>query len=469
MKVVIIGGGPGGYTAAVRSAQNGFETTLIEKANLGGTCLNWGCIPSKIFRRSADFADDMKKSARLGFALEHLPTISMDVLQARKENILSSQRKGIASLLAHHNVTVLSGDAVIGKENSVAVTVEDGSVVTVPYDKLIVATGSTPVNIPAFPFDSENVLSSNDVLGLQDVPESAIIVGGGVVGCEFAFILSALGTKVTVVEALDRVLSLPGIEKASSKVIEISMKKHGIRLLTKKLVRSVTSKNGTCVVDVASTDTEQDQVTTLEAQKVIVVVGRAPATKELGIEEVGVELSRGFIPVSETMQTANPDIYAIGDVAWAPGKAMLAHVASTEAGIAVEAIAGGNRAMSYRAVPSGIFTAPEVGNVGMTEEEAKQQGIAATSAKVLFRTLGKVQVLGELDGHAIVTVEEGSGNILGVQLVGAHATDLIAEAGILVEKKMTLHDVCDTIHAHPTVSEIMLEVCLKAAGTPLHG
>ena len=468
MKIVTIGGGPGGYTAAIRAAQQGHESILIEKAHLGGTCLNQGCIPSKIFRRTADVADDLKGLVALGFDAPADSQVSMPGLQKRKSTIIGGQRKGIAALLDHSGVTLIQGTAAFAAPGSLNVTTEAGTE-NITYDRAIIATGSRPVDIPAFPVDGEHILSSDHFLDLEALPQSALIVGGGVVGCEFAFILASFGVKVTVVEALDRVLCLPGISRETSRLVEVAMKKKKIKPLCKQMLQGVEIMDGRCRARLVD-GKDPEKTRSLEVDKVIVTVGRVPVTDRLGLENIDVKTEKGFIPVDDRLATAVPDVWAIGDAAWAPGKPMLAHVASREAEVAVAAICGDTEAVvSYRAVPAGIFTAPEVAAVGMSHAEALDAGIPAKCTKSLFRTLGKVQALGKLDGHAMVTFHEETHEILGVELAGAHATDIIAQAALAVEKKLTLEDIVDTIHAHPTVAEVMMEVCMKALDRPLHG
>ncbi|MCG8632392.1 MAG: dihydrolipoyl dehydrogenase [Desulfobacterales bacterium] len=468
MKIIVVGAGPGGYTAGIRAAQKGHDVVVIEDRDLGGTCLNHGCIPSKIFRRSADIADDLKHMKGYGFEADEVPQFSMAALQNRKQRIVATQQKGIQALLKNNTVTLVRGRASLGPDRAVTVDMEEGGKEILEYDRLILATGSRPSALPFAPFDGDHILSSDHVLGMTQLPDTAVIVGGGVVGCEFAFILSSLGVKITVVEALDRMLCLPGISPATSRVVEVSMKKNKIRPLCNSLVKNISVAGGICRVAVGSVK-QPDKHQVIEAQKVIVVAGRKPSTRGLNLEQAGIATQKGFVPVTPSMETRVENIYAIGDLAWAPGKQMLAHVAAREAEVAVDAICGRKTAMSYRAVPSAIFTSPEVACVGMTRDQALEEGRAASETRVMLRTLGKIQALGKLDGHAIVTFDQLTHEILGVELAGAHATDIIAEAGLAVEKRLTLEDICHTVHAHPTVAEIMMEVCEKAKGTPLHG
>ena len=283
MRVVILGGGPGGYTAAVRAAQNHHETTLIEAAHLGGTCLNQGCIPSKIFRRTADMADDMASCHQMGFEGGELPKVSMGALQKRKSAVIQSQRRGLESLMKHHGIQVLQGHGSCEAPGKIRVATPSGESVSVPYDRLIIAAGSVPVDLPHCPADGETVLTSDHLLDLETLPASALVVGGGVIGCEFAFILSSFGVKVSVVEAKERVLSLPGISKETSRLVETAMKKRKIKPLCGRLVRSIEKENGLCHVHLESAVTPGKEES-VAVEKVFTMVGRSAASKALGLD-----------------------------------------------------------------------------------------------------------------------------------------------------------------------------------------
>lgn len=473
-KIVVIGAGPGGYVAAVRAAQLGGQVTVVEKEHPGGTCLNWGCIPSKILRASADTLESARHAAEFGISISGEVGVDMAGVQKRKDRILATQRKGIQALLGHNNVSLAVGTASVVEPGLVRVVSAEGEQ-DLPYDRLILAMGTSPLSIPSFPFDHDVVISSNDGLSLTEVPESVVIVGGGVIGSEFAFILQALGSKVTVVEAMDRILPLPSVDKECSKVIQRCMKKKKIKLLNDRAVKSVDKQDGKALVTVgASPFLADDQAAKVKEQqitadKVLVVVGRKANSVDMGLEKLGLNMDeRGWISVDDRMRTNVDGVYAIGDII-GPSRPMLAHSASMEGMVAAENCLGGDRTMSWDCVPGGIFTAPEVGNVGLSEEQAREQGYEVRAETVLLRTLGKAQVLGELDGFVKIVADAATDRVLGVHIVGAHATDLIAEAGLAVNNGLTVAQVADTIHAHPTLGEGMFEAALKVAGKALHG
>ncbi len=471
IKVIIIGAGPGGYVAAVRAAQNGCDVTVIERENVGGTCLNYGCIPSKIMKVTADLYDKFGHSGKFGIELDGAVSVNMRKLMDRKKSVLETQSKGILGLFKHHGIHYVLGEAVIEKEGIVSALEAGGDKQDYTYDKLIIATGTSPLNIGAFPFDGVNILSSDDILSLEAVPESMVIVGGGVIGCEFAFILSALGTKVTLVEAMDRILPLPSVDESCSKIIQREMKKRKIKFYTDQAVEKVeTGDDGVRVFVGKSPFSEKTKKpVTIEAEKMAVCIGRSPNSRGIGLDKIGVGLDeRGWISVNDRMETSVKGVYAIGDIT-GPARVMLAHVASTEGEVAVDNLLGAEKEMTYDAVPGGIFTMPEVGNVGLTETQAKDQGYNVNADTSLFRTLGKAQVTDELAGEAKIVSDADTGKILGVHITGPHATDLIAEGTLAITNGLCVKDLVQTIHAHPTLSEIMLEAAFKVDGRALHG
>lgn len=474
-RVVVLGAGPGGYVAAVRAAQLGAEVTVVEAHKVGGTCLNYGCIPSKILKKTADMLEEFHKAKAFGINVSGEATCDMEGLMARKEQVVGSQSKGILGLLKKHGIRYVEGTARIAKPGLAVVTDEANETEEIAWDKLILATGSRPLSIPTFPTDGRDIISSDEVVALQSVPESITIVGGGVIGCEFAFILDALGAKVTLVEGLDRVLPLPSVDEECSKVLLREMKKRKIKVLVNRTVESVTKAEGRLNVTIgpspfAKNLKEKDRQPVYEsADKVLVCIGRKPNTDGLGLEEIGVKLDqRGWVIADEKMQTAARNVYAIGDVL-GPAKVMLAHVASTEGEIAAENIMGASKTMRYDVIPGAIFTMPEVANVGLSETQAKETNENIRADSVLFRTLGKAQVIGEIAGFAKIISDKASGKILGAHIVGPHATDLIAEATLAIRTGATVKALSETIHAHPTLAEVMLEVSFKALDLPLHG
>lgn len=476
VKIAILGAGPGGYIAAIRAAQVGADVTLIEEENVGGTCLNWGCIPSKVLITTAELLEKMRKADAFGIAVEGNIRPDMPRLIQRKNKVIQDQSKGILDLLKHHRIRYVKGTGSIKGKGLAVVRLQEGPEREVPWDKLILATGTRPFPLPGIPFDGEKVLSSNHALDLHDVPESIVIVGGGVIGCEFACLLSALGSKVTLIEALSRLLPLPSVDEDCSKVLHREMKKRKINFMVNHTLEGLSGENAKLRVAVApsrfggSPAGSNDKSLVVIADKILVCIGRTPNSTTLeGAGLLGVKTDeKGWVATNQRMETSAPDVYAIGDLL-GPSKIMLAHVASAEGVVAAENAMGGERDMDYSAVPGAIFTSPEIANVGLTEAQALEQGCEVRSDTVLFRSLGKAQVLGEIAGEAKIVSEKDSGRILGVHLIGPHATDLIAEATLGVRMGATVQDLADTIHAHPTLAEIMMETSLKAMDRSLHG
>jgi dihydrolipoamide dehydrogenase len=474
LRIAVLGAGPGGYIAAVRAAQMGARVTVVEKEALGGTCLNRGCIPSKIMKTTAALLERVKGAADFGVRCGGPVEADMPRLVARKNRIVASQVKGIQGLLAHHRIQVVHGDGRIEKFGVLSVHGKDGTEETIHWDRLIIATGSEPFALPGMPFDGERIVSSDHIWDLAEIPASMLIVGGGVIGCELAYIFSSLGSRVTVVEALDRVLPLPVVDEDCSKTLFREMKKRKIRILLNQTLKTV-EKEGTKITALitpspsAADNSQTKEVRMEDLNKVLVSVGRKPCTEGIGLENIGVKTDdRGWIIADERMETNISGVYAIGDVI-GPDKAMLAHVASTEGRLAAENAGGGDMRMNYDVVPSVIFTAPEVACVGMSEKMAADRGLPVRAETVLFRTVGKAQVIGEIAGQAKVVFNSEDGKILGFHLVGPHVTDLIAEGTLAVKTGCRVDDIAGTIHAHPTLAEIMAEVALKAIDQPLHG
>ena len=474
-KIAVLGGGPGGYVAAVRAAQLGAEVTLIEKGPLGGTCLNWGCIPSKVMQTTAGMLRRFRRCEEFGITVEGTPAVDMAALMARKEKIVATQVRGIENLLKHNGVAYIKGTGTVESKGSLNVVTAQGDALNVAWDALVISTGSEPLEIPAFPFDGQKVISSADALSLDAVPESMVIVGGGVIGCEFACILADLGSRVTVVEALDRLLPLPSVDAGCSKVLQREMKKKKIKFLLDKTVTAVDKNTAKPTVSIGpspfaqNTREKDSQPLQVEADKVLVSIGRKSNAPGIGLENIGLELDeKGWIRTDDHLKTSVENVYAIGD-ALGPEKIMLAHVASAEGIVAAENAVGGDRKMNYNAVPGAIFTSPEVADVGLTEDQAREKGLNVRADTVLFRTIGKSQVIGELAGEAKIVSDAQNGRVLGVHIIGPHATDLIAEGTLAVTTGCTVQDLAETIHAHPTLAEVTLETAFKAIGKALHG
>jgi dihydrolipoyl dehydrogenase len=474
IRIGIIGAGPGGYIAAIRAAQLGAEVLLFEQEEVGGTCLNWGCIPTKTLRTTAEVLDQFHRARELGIDLEGGFKPNLDRIRTRKNEVIQILVQGIRKILGSYKIQPVSGQAFLSDPRMIKVRDSQGGEQKFPVDKIILAPGSRPMAFPAFPFDGIHILSSNDALNLKTIPESILIIGGGVIGCEFAFIFQALGSQVTVVEALPRVIGLPSVDGDCSTVLQREMKKRKIRLYLDKTVEQTEIQNGRVkvtigpsplLVEVKEKDKKPIEV---EVRQVLVSIGRQSNTKALGLKALGLELDPlGWIRANERLETNIPGIYAIGD-ALGPSKIMLAHVATTEGILAAENIMGRNRTMNYEVVPSGIFTFPEVANVGLTESQANARGLEVRADSFPFRALGKPQAMGEIVGQVKIISERQSLKIVGVHIAGPHATDLIAEGTLAIQMGATVEDLARTIHAHPTLAEAVMETAHQALGTGLH-
>lgn len=470
MQIAILGAGTGGYVAAIRAAQSGASVTLVEKGPIGGTCLNWGCIPSKIFKQTADTLGVIRTAGEFAIAAGTAARCDMPALVARKERIIDIQAGGIRNLLQKHGVRVVTGTGRISAMHELAVAAATGEELEIAWDRLIVATGSRPAPIAAFPFDSRRILSSDDIFSLQSIPESLAIVGGGVIGCELACIFAGLGSRVTLIEAMDRILPLPSVDEDCGKLLLREMKKQKIRVLPGATVLSATPVGERIELRVGPAGADSSARLQPEScDKVLVSIGRIPNSAGIGLERIGVDCdARGWVVADAQLRTSNPEVYAIGDIL-GPARIMLAHVASTEGEIAAANCLGADREMAYDIVPGAIFTMPEIATVGLTETEAAARGCRFRADTVHFRTLGKAHVIGEIAGFAKIVTDQPSGRILGVQITGPHATDLIAEAVLAMRSGTTIRQLAETIHAHPTLAEIMLETAFKAVDRPLHG
>jgi dihydrolipoamide dehydrogenase len=466
-KITIIGGGPGGYTAAFEAAGSGAAVTLIEASHMGGTCLNWGCIPTKTFKASADALETARRLEEFGITGPCDPKADMPAIVARKEKVISILRGGLEKTCSSLGINLVYGRGEVVSAGLVKVLTRDGENMEIKGDQVIIATGSRHLDLPCLPVDHKRIINSDDALELGFVPQRLLVVGAGVIGSEFAFIFRSFGSEVTVVEGLDRVLPMPSIDADLSRLMHREMKKKGIRTeLCRTAVKAESSDDGVSVVlgpspfvenIPASARTEK----TIEVDAVLVAVGRVPGTKELGLETAGVKTDRqGWIEVDEHCRTSVPGIYAIGDVL-GPSKIMLAHVAVMEGLVAAGNCLGQDKVMSYDVVPSAIFTSPEVATVGLTEAQAREQGYNVTCTKTLFRELGKAQAMGKISGEFKLIVDADTGRLLGAHLAGAHVSDIIAEPTLAMSLKAGVHDIARTIHAHPTLAEGLFEAAHK--------
>jgi dihydrolipoamide dehydrogenase len=447
---VVIGAGVGGYPCAIKLAQLGKKTLLVERDRIGGTCLNWGCIPSKAIIQAADFYERTKKAAgEMGIEGTAQSRLDMRKLQAWKNKVVERLTGGIAQLLKGNKVEILEGRArFLGKGTALEV---DGQ--RIEPRAVVIATGARPVEIPGIPIDERRVLSAKGALDLAEVPATLVVVGGGAIGLELGTAYAKLGSKVTVVEMLDTVLF--GVEPELVRWVVRKLNALGVEILTGAKVTGL-DKNGVRVGE-----------RTIEAEKILVSIGFKPNSEGLGLEDLGVARDgRGHIAVNERMETNVPGIYAIGDVTGAP---YLAHRATKMGIVAAEAIAGKKTAFDARAVPAGIFTDPEIGTVGLTEEQARKKGLSVKVGKFPFSALGKAQIHDyPAPGVVKIVADAGSGLVLGVHICGHGANDLLGEAALGIEMGATLEDVALTIHAHPTLPEAIMEAAEAAIGKPIH-
>lgn len=443
--LAIIGAGPGGYVAAIRAARLGATVVLIEKDEVGGTCLNRGCVPLKTLAQGATMLHTVRRAADFGIDTGEI-TVNFSRLLERKNKVVSQLVAGVNFLIKKNKIDLLKGSARLSSPGVVAVTAVDGEETILEAENIIIATGSEPALNTALGYDGKLVLTSNEALNLAAVPEKLLIIGGGVIGCEFACIFNAMGAHVTVLELAPTIL--PGIELESAKTMQSLLKRQGITVKTKVNVREVKKSAGqvTALLD------SGEEIT---ADRVLISIGRTMNSGGLGLPESGVALGgRGEIIVNDKLQTSVPGIYAIGDVT---GKAQLAHVASAQGLPAVDNILGRPRVMDYQVVPHCIFTQPEVASVGLTSQEAKEKGLDIKSAKVSFIANPKAQIMAETSGFVKILADPAGGRLFGVHIVGPHATELIAEATLAIRLGATVEQLAETIHAHPTLSESILE------------
>ena len=455
MKIAVIGGGPGGYVAAIKAAMLGAEVTVIEKRRVGGTCLNVGCIPTKALLASSSMLMNIKEAKDFGINIDGKIKADFSAIMARKDKIVNQLISGIEFLFEKRGVNLVNGFGKLVDKNTIEVTKEDGSKEMITADKIILANGSVPIVPPMFPYDGKTVITSDEVLGLTQLPESMLIVGGGVIGCEIGQFLRTLGTEVTIVEMNEQLL--PFEDKDVAKQLQRQFKKDKIKVLTGIGVQ-------TCeVIDnqVVATLSNGKQV---KAQYALVAVGRKPNLAGSGVEELGIEMERGKIVVNENLETNVEGIYAIGDLIDTP---FLAHVASKEGMIAVENAFGKSKVVNYTAVPRCVYTEPEVAGVGKTEKQLESEGCEYHVGQFDFRALGKAQAIGHFQGFIKVLADKDD-KIIGASVVGPHATDLLTELSLAVHLGLTVEQVGDVIHAHPTLSEGLMEALHDVHGECIH-
>lgn len=451
--IVVVGAGPGGYVAAIRAAQIGAKTALVERDSIGGTCLNRGCIPTKALYYSAKALEASKHAADFGV---NVGEISFDLAKAveRKDGVVKKLVGGVEQLLKGNKVEVIKGSAFLESAGRVRVT--NGSTEAIAAKSIIVATGSEPAMIPAFNIDRKNVLTSTEMLDVKKVPESLLVIGGGVMGCEFATLFSAFGSRVMVVELLPSILATE--DRMVSRVIAKRFKETGVNVLTDVQVEAVVPEDG-CV------KTRLKDGREFITEKVMVAIGRSFNSSGIGLDALGVNIEKGRIAVDERMETNVKGVYAIGDVT---GKMLLAHVASTQGIVAANAALGKDARMDYSVIPAGIFTDPEIASVGLREKDAVEKGIEVRVGRFPYAASGKALGMGETEGFVQIVADPGTDKVLGCSIVGAHATDLIGEAALAMRAGVTVKELAETIHAHPTLPELVMEAAEDVHGMAIH-
>jgi len=459
-EAIVIGGGPGGYVAAIRLGQLGVKTLCVEKEYMGGVCLNWGCIPSKALIAAANLANKVRNAGHMGITVKDLE-VDVAKMQEWKQGIVKKLTSGVTSLVKGNGGTIVMGSATITGPNSVEVSDADGKKETHTASKgIIVATGAQMIQIPGFEPDGEVVITAREAVSLQHAPESMVLIGGGVIGLELGMVYQKLGTKITVVELLDQLL--PGTDPDLVRVVRKHLEKGGAEVHLKTKATALDRTGGRAKLTI-ETDGKAQRV---EAEKVLVAVGFKPNSAGIGLEGLGVKLDeRGHIVVDEQMRTNVPSIFGIGDVSGMP---YLAHKASKEGEIAAEVIAGHKSARDYRGMPAAIFTDPEIATVGMTEAEAKAQGKKIKIGKFPFAASGRAMAMSETDGFVKVIIDEADHQLLGVAIVGPDASDLISETALALEMCAFAEDVALTVHPHPTLSESIMEAFKHSVGEAIH-
>ncbi|PLR99861.1 dihydrolipoyl dehydrogenase [Bacillus sp. T33-2] len=466
--LIILGGGTGGYVAAIRATQLGLKTAIVEKGKVGGTCLHKGCIPSKALLRSAEVFATAKRSEEFGITTGEV-SINFSKVQERKERIVEQLHKGVQHLMKQGKVHVYEGTGrILGPSifspmpGTISVEMNDGSenAMLIPKN-VIVATGSRPRTLPGLEADGEIVLTSDEALAMDKLPESIIIVGGGVIGIEWASMLSDFGTEVTVIEYADRII--PTEDKEISKEMQRLMKKKGVKIVTgAKVLPETLQKAGGIAISAEIKGGQKE----FQADNLLVSVGRLANVEGIGLENTDIQVVNGVIAVNEFYQTKESHIYAIGDCI---GGLQLAHVASHEGITAVEHIAGRNPSpIDYSLVSKCIYSSPEAASVGMTEDEARDKGFNVKTGKFSFRAIGKALVFGETDGFVKIVADKDTDDLLGVHMIGPHVTDMITEAGLARVLDATPWEIARTIHPHPTLSEAIGEAALAVDGRAIH-
>lgn len=453
-RIIVIGGGVGGYPAAIRAARLGAEVTLVEKAEMGGTCLNRGCIPTKSFLQSVEVARTVREAELFGVKTT-APTIDFPGVARRKDQVVKKLRQGVESLVKAKKIKLVRGTAKVLNPRKVAV---DGQADLLEADALILATGSVPGTVPIPGLAEAHPWTSDEFLEMEEPPKNVAIIGGGVIGVEVAQCLAGFGSSVTVLEMMPGLV--PGLDSEISKTLQRELKKQKITVELNAMVEQVSSKKGSHTL----TYSVSGKSKTLEVEQIVVAVGRKPVLLGVDGPELGLKIEKGAVVVNDRMETSIKGVYAVGDMT---GGIMLAHVASAEAECAAMNAMGVKRNMSYRAVPSCVYTSPEIASVGLSEEQAREQGEIEVG-RFPFSACGKALVIGQTAGMVKIIADTKYKEVLGIHIIGPHATDLIAEGVLGMSLETTVEEIAHAIHPHPTLSETLMEAALSLSGGAVH-
>jgi dihydrolipoamide dehydrogenase len=457
---VVIGGGPGGYACAIRLGQLKQKVVCIEKDEVGGVCLNWGCVPSKALIAASHTYEKAKDGASMGLMADN---VRMDVLKMQewKGGIVKKLTGGVRGLLRGNGAELIVGEARVTGANTVEVKTREGTTETIEAKTIVVATGSSTIEIPTFKFDGKQVIGAKEAVSLKEIPKRLLVIGGGVIGLELGCVYQKFGSELTVVEMTPTLL--PGVDPDCTAVVEKRLVKHGAKIMkSAKAAGYERNKDGSLAVKV---ELEGGKYETVVCDVVLVAVGMRPNGGGLGLEQAGVKVERGFVPTDIAGRTNVPSIYAIGDVSGLP---MLAHKATKEGEVVAEVIAGHKAAKDWVAIPSAIFTDPEIAIAGLSEEQAKAKGIEVRVGKFPFAALGRAMAVNETDGFFKVVADKKTHEVLGVHIVGAEASDLISEGALALEMHAFLEDIGLTIHPHPTLGEGFMEAAMNGLGHAIH-
>jgi dihydrolipoamide dehydrogenase len=458
LDTLIIGSGPGGYVAAIRAAQLGQKVTIVEKGEMGGVCLNVGCIPSKALINAGHRYENAKHSDDMGITAENVK-VDFNKVQEWKAGIVKKLTGGVEGLLKGNKVEIVKGEAYFSDKNTVRVTKDEYTTQTYTFKNCIIATGSSPIELPNFKW-SDRVISSTGALALTEVPKKMVVIGGGYIGVELGSTYANFGTEVVILEGEKQILT--GFEKQMTSLVSRRLKKKGVEIHTQAMAQSVEETEDGVKVKAEVKGEEK----TFDADYVLVTVGRKPNTEELGLEQIGIELNdRGLIKVDKQGKSTVDGIYAIGDIVDGPA---LAHKASYEGKVAAEAIAGEAAEVDYLAIPAVVFSDPELASVGYDEKGAKEAGFDAVASKFPFGANGRALSLNDAEGFMKLITRKEDGLVIGAQIAGPGSSDMIAEVGLAIEAGMTAEDIALTIHAHPTLGEITMETAEVAIGLPVH-